>query len=656
MFRIERAWWLIAFILLATLSPGQADAARLRDPYAITTLSGTILFEYERFTSSVNEVETTKTNSFRQGYELDLRGNVISRGLMIYDAGVGWERTDYTTRTTETDTTIFELDLSTTLLPLSRIPLTMYYRRTQDDITGGVSRDTTRSTYGFVWNMEFRVLPETRLQAERQTVKGSTDDLEKFFFNANFRKILGPTDNTFDYRFTTSENKRTTETNLSEVNQHVFNFRNQTDISRHTRFTLGAVRGTSSRPKSAVPTDATHQAISASLESKPGPEFEHTHHYTYYSVDAENEHNSSGETYDGEMTYEPTDRLKTQATLLVENLKNDIPPMNYETDTLEATGRLDYILTDRLTVDGIFRYLEFESNSTLQTGTLSTNDVFRLAGGITYGNVYDWGSVNARYGAGFRKEGFEGEGSGSGIEQEVSMAASSVDINPLFIFSASASYFYFEGLEGPVWERDSLAKIDFENKPLKEYVEMSAGYDRRSTSSWIDLRSRTTELYYASAISEYLDNTRLELRAEHRVNSDEEIGTTTTDTMRAGVLHERVLLGGLAKFSARYTLTDSDFSTGQTEKTTTRDYLVEYRRMVLPGLLWNLSVQRLEEEITGTSEGFTNENIIENALQYRLRAWLLTFEDTLVFRDDETTERTDHTVFLRATRSFTRFF
>ena len=149
MSRIKWFCWALAVFLVTCLVPAKAWCVKI-DPYLYRTLIGRITLEYEREDSLSGAKRTRST--FNQIYSLDSKGNILSRRLIIYDAGISFARSDSTIETTttkESDSTQLNYYLRTTFLPRSRIPFSIFGSRKTRDTSSG--RETNTNEYGFEW-------------------------------------------------------------------------------------------------------------------------------------------------------------------------------------------------------------------------------------------------------------------------------------------------------------------------------------------------------------------------------------------------------------------------------------------------------------------------------------------------------------------------
>ncbi|MBI2400256.1 MAG: hypothetical protein HYV23_04255 [Deltaproteobacteria bacterium] len=205
MFFSKRALW--AFALAAAvvvLVPGTGFCVE-EDMYIYRLLFGRVYFEYETGTTEDNG--TTRDRSrFLQSYSLDTLGNILSRRLVTYDAGVTFTLDSYEQGSTAIDTENVNYYLKSTLLPKSNIPLSLYGSRTNETLTTTASEtERTRTIYGLNWLMRFRTLPDTDIQIERQNDASQSSDMTTTLYNVRMIKPVGPTENSLYYNLNTTE-------------------------------------------------------------------------------------------------------------------------------------------------------------------------------------------------------------------------------------------------------------------------------------------------------------------------------------------------------------------------------------------------------------------------------------------------------------------
>lgn len=654
MWSIKRAWWAIVLCCLALLAPRESSAREF-DPYARRNLTGLISFEYEKYRSVDETGFEEEINTFHQFYSLDLRGNLVSRSLLIYDLGVSWDANKYTTEFQEVDTTLLNYSLSTTMLPLSQIPLTLFFNRFQTKTTGTSSEDILMTTYGANWLLDFWTLPRTRLAVERRLTEGEGTDTEELTVTANLQKVIGASDNNLDYRFDVDQDINSTSPSARETKEHTWNFTNLTNLSRSTSVRLGYIHNIVTHPENHTD-DILNQALNALVESTPSDDFHQSHSYTWYKRDANTDTESVGQSYNGNMSYNLTSKLDSSASLGISDSRDTNPQSFFESRALTTSGALNYRPTQHLAISGIISYNDYSTNSEAGKANLGKRKTLNARTLVRYARNLDWSRLNSYYSLGYVEDEADVEGQGTGIEQDVFLGLSGIDFLKYAGVNVSAHYYYLESITGNIWGR----RIDYHastyNLKGAKYVNLNFAYDKDNESGYLEeILNREMETFRFTALSKYFKNTSLAVSAERSNRSEELAGDSHTTSGNASASHQRRLLGGMLNLSVSYQIIRSEGNT-TTDTTSSISYKARYRRRLLRRVLWELDLERLEEDFENVTEGFSNTTTAKNSLLYWLRAWQLRFEHTWDRFETDFFERTDNTFYLKATRRFRRFF
>jgi hypothetical protein len=510
---IKRVWSTLTVLTLAIIMLPSAGHAVQADPYRYTTILGLVDLQYERYRAEELRF-TEETKSFQQLYSLTMLGQVLSRKLMVYDMGVTWKDINYQTKSTDRKTKVLDYFFTTTLLPLSKIPLTLYANKTETDMGGTFTREDSRITYGLNWMMNFRTLPKTRIHAERRINDLSGTETIETNFELNMEKDLGPTENTFAYYFNASENPSSSDPYTRETIEHIFNLTNVTHISKSTLFSIGGTRGIQKHPES-NDGDITITGLSASFTSRPSEYFTQIHHYTYFNNVSDSGEDNTGHYYTGDMKYWIAEDLRSSLDLSIERRDDDTRSNRLELNSLTTQLALDWFPTDNLTLSELISYSDYRSNSgdplTPNTGS---REEFSAISRARYSRPLDWARMSVQYSVGYSEKAFSEEGSGAGIDQEVSGALGAININRYLGFETNARHRRLDGISGDIWERETSFSFDTYNKQWQEYVEVLASYDRASSSGWVNILTRKTEKYTLDAKTELLNNTKVAFHAE----------------------------------------------------------------------------------------------------------------------------------------------
>lgn len=654
MFRFKRAWWVLILCSLALLSPREGSAVFF-DPYARRNLTGHITLEYEKYTSEEDAGFEEQIDTFHQFYSLDLRGNLFSRSLIIYDLGVSWDSEKYSTDFQEFDTTILYYSLSTTLLPLSRIPLTLYANRSESDTSGSSPTDLFTTTFGMRWLLDFWTLPRTNLSMQKRLTQGSGNDSEDSLVSVNLQKVVGPTDNTLEYRYDVDEDRNSTDPSSRKRKEQTYNFTNTTDLSRYTNVRLGYVHNIVTHPEDHTE-DIFNQGLSAFIDSTPSDDFHQTHSYIWHKRDRETGTESVGQFYNGSMSYNITSRLDSTASLGINDTRNTDPQNRFESKSFSTSGALNYRPTAHLQISEVVSLVDITTNTEQGKANLGKRKTFRANSLVRYSRDMKWFRLTSQYSAGYVQDEADVEGEGTGVDQGVSLGLSGIDVLKYVAANVYGSYYTLESITGPIWERRVDYHASVYNLKGTKYAILNFYYDKSNESGYLEeILNRELESFRATALSRYFKNTNISLSAERSNRVEDLAGEGTTTSGSASASHSRRLLGGMLNLSASYRIVRAISSDSQdTTKSTT--YRAKYRRPLLRRVLWELEMERVEEDFKNVTEGFSNTTRVNNSLAYLLRAWQLRAEYTWDKTETDFFDRTDNTLYLKATRSFRRFF
>lgn len=646
--RLLRALVLSPLLLLILPGPREASAIEV-DPYLYRSLIATITFEYQT-THTKPEKGLERTSSyFRQTYSLDSQGNIYSRRLLIYDAGISLIDYDYTSDGSDSTSERFNYYLSTTLLSKSTIPLTLYGSRTTATLTVAPSTsppdETTTTTYGFSWSLKMRRPPTTTVSAERSETTGRTVDTASQNYRVQMTKEIGPTDNSFNYSNNENKNNRTD----TKSSRSTMNFSNRAKLSKSTRTTLGITR---SESQTGGGTTSTMEAASMSLTSKPSAEFDQSHNFTAFKNETDG--TQEGRSYSGDLNYIFSPRLNTHMDLSVDTAENDTPTTKSTNDTLTTSASATYRVWTNLLVAESVSYYRFKSSAATDptNETLSERTLFKATTRVNYSKHLDWASLSAQYSFAYTDDKLSDETKGKGIEQSITVSLSDIDFNRYANFNASASQSYTIPLSGDISGSAYSYSTSVYNKVWRKYVNMGAFYQKDAESSWISILENKSESYGFNASSDYFRNTKFGLTTEHTNKFTNLIGVSNTNTTMVTASHNRAIYGGAFTGVLSYNFVDSDFP-GRSQRIKTALISANYQRRLTRRIFWAARVQRTESNTNGVFDSLTE---IENKLGYSLRAWFFALEHTYKIFNKTSDSYTENIVYMMATRSFFRRF
>lgn len=642
MFSIKRALWAITFAVTAVVLTPELGLCVEEDPYIYRLLFAKIYFEYETGTTEENGV-TNEHNSFQQSYSLDTLGNILSRRLMTYDAGVSYTVDNYEQGQTTIDSKFVNYYLSTSLLPKSNIPLTLYGSRYNESTITSVENERTRTIYGLNWLARFRTLPDTRVTIERQNDASSSSDMTTTAYNVNMTKKIGPTENALYYNLNTVTDN-TKDGNDSQGQS--INFNNQTHISRSTRFDFGMSRGDNSSDSSTSAENSV-TGITVGLQSRPSMDFNQDHRYTFYSNDTDGSKSENG-SYSGTMFYKFTDRLDSNLSLTTSDSTSESPDLTQETTSVGVGFGLNYRLSRKLSLSETVNYSKMDTSS--ETATNPDRELFRMLTHVSYSDQLSWAMLAASTRLGYNKDKTTEDLSGSGIEQGVSVALSEIDVNRYVLFNTSADWSKVYNLTGDVWSDSKSFSASALNKFWRRYALLSAKFARSSQSSWVTASENSSQNLTLNAVSTFFRNTRIEFTSEHNETSDAVLGDSKIDSETLNVTHNRYLAGGAIDFGLLINMLSSEYE-GGSDKFTSTSFFAKYEKKLSRNLNWMAAASISQGK--GDNDSFRNITSVSNLLTYQLRSWLLSAEQKYINTQDQNRDLIESTLLFRALRQFT---
>ncbi len=639
--------------------PSRADALE-RDQYLIRTLVARIQFEYEKGTITDNGKKSQDESRFKQTYSLDTRGNILSRYLIIYDAGASFSRNDYSSTNTNLLSDEYKLNLRTTFLPKSAIPLTLYGGYDNMNLSGMIDPyKRTRLTYGLNWFSTLRPLPRTLLTIERVNEKTTTTDTISTDARIKLEKELGPTQNQFEYIYQTSDDQNS----RSYGNASVVSASNSTSLSKNTIMSIGATR---SESKSVTDTSSnisgdnlqttsfTLEGMTLGLISRPSQEFNQTHNYTFFKNKNISTGSNTGSTYSGDLNYGFSDRLKSHVGLTYSEHRDETTTSKSKDQNISTSDSIIYSLTDNLSLSEMINYAKTTTN--VSEGVTAANvggrSNLRLLTTLAYRERFSFGRFSAGYSLGYIEDNITKRKGGKGIEQIIRVGLTNIEVVPHVGFSTTAHYDSTKNLSGDIGGRSYGYNASAYNRSLEKYVNILAAYDKATTDSWIDVLEQRREMYKLSVSSQYFRNTKMLASADHTNDFNAVNGFSHTSTQELSASHLRRLLGGFMNLTASFTHFTLR-SSGEPQNHTTRYYELKYSRTFYRSVFWQLLASRSERTDQST---FVNVTTLENGIYLPLRRWLFSIDHTYVNTEDYQKKSVENRIMLRASRSFFRVY
>lgn len=635
--------------------PSMAWSVKM-DPYAFTTVVGTVFFEYEHHKQTEQEVGfVDTTSSFRQDYGLSMRGHLLSRVLMTYDASFTFERQTFNTDFTNNSTNSFFFDISTTLLPLSRIPLTLFGSRSASSVSAdnlSTNADTTSTVLGLNWVGKFRVLPVMSLNVTRNSQDsgggGDNSDL-RVYFNAD--KEYGPTVNNFRYTGTFSE-----DVNGSSSSTNNLGLSNITHLSRYSTFNIGLTRDVTDTSLSGNGTSRTF-GLTMGLSSHPSRFFSQGHSLSHFRTDAQDQ-SFNGTNYSGTLNYDISKKIHSNLALGVSKIFTETSTSSTDSTSTNASGNLSYKITEHLYTFQALSFSFTESNSS-NAGQLNLSDrkVLNSVSGLSYSRFIYRLTLLARYGLGYLYDTDinldQPNNGGQGITHEGSVSLSRIDITRFFFFDLDYS---FKGVlkttSGTVNEKVNRYKAQFYNRFWKKYLSIDGGFEKYNQKTAVEDIEEKGETTHLTISSHPIKGGSISLSFQRLLFFDDFAGFSHTNSGTATASYGHKLLGGILKGNVNYSIFDRTFS-GGSDITRTITYNLGYERMLLRRVMWRFDGSRTESK---TEEFLSRYTVLANTLFYRLRAWSLSMEHSYSIDEDSTREQRENKILFKVGRQFVRIF
>jgi hypothetical protein len=642
-------WALCALIILASLfvRPGTAQSVDV-DPYLYKSLYVGLYFQYDRDTDGdVDSDYETLTTSFEQMYTFDILSNIVSRWLMTYDTGLHFARRTTGSPNSKATTHSWYTYFSTTILPKTNIPLTLYLNNTRYSRVsnnGSTKSKRNKFTYGLNWHGRFRVLPIIRIKLKTSHQKSESTHTVDSDYNLNLKKKFGATDNAWDTQYSVSEDRLGED----QSTQLSTNFTNRTEISRNTRLNVAAA---ASKTDSGTGLQSTIVGMNTSLSSSSSKSFSHNHSYSFISLATEGESDELNEnhSYSGNMKYRITDDLTSSASVNTNISRNSSPTSTHESDSLAASGNLSYRITDRLHFTETVSYLKNVTNTEESDNTTLDNRIeFKATSGLSYSNNYSWTSLSTSGSLGYSATESELYGDGTGLVVSTSTSLSRINFVPTVSLNTSASYSTTRISTSE--EIGSALSYSFSgsNTVLLQYAKVKGSYNYTTTKNTTSINDKTKTVTKLNAGSEYFETFPFSYTLHYSTSKDFFVGTSTSLQKAFTTRHRRILFRGELIGSFRHSTNDNTYE-GGSQHSTTKLFTATYQRGITWSSLWNLALNWQHDTVDGkVSEQWS----IINGIQYQMRSWLLTTEHTYKRRIQYNRDMFETRFMLSASRSF----
>lgn len=637
-------WKYLATILAAfasvCFSPAQGLAVD-EDPYLYRTLLGTIFLEYEK-SNYITDQYKLKNSHFTERYSLDTIGNLVSRRVFIYDASVVYTNINYDANGNETETDDTDYRIKTTILPNSAIPLTLHGARTESESSnaGGTNKGTN-TNYGLEWRLLMNTLPKLQLTMDKTETESTNSKNNITATNLNIEKDLGPTTNEVFLRKNVSKSSSGDRSSYKQINAT-----HGTKVSKSTSFSAGGSRSDSEDNRNG---ESSHDGYSFALNSAPSRDFQQNHSYFYYKTSDDGRRD--GSTYSGNLTYNISKDLTTNASVAFNKTESSTATSQSKSSGNSSSGSVSYRLTRTVSIS---ENVSYNNNQSSITDSIATNTsdykTFTSTTSASYGDTFSWTSFGLSYGGSYVEEEV-GEEKSTAIGQTGAISLGNINFNRYVGFNTSASFSESESPSGKTNTDTRVYDFGFFNKALVEYISISGGANKSSTSSWIEGMDQRAETYRLDASSNMFKIIAITGFAERLKTFDGVKGWTIVDTEGANVSQKSILFGGPLELSASYRLTEREYY-GGTERLTTAMYLASYERPLLGLMAW-----KLDSSITEKREDrrISRTSTIKNSLVYPLRAWLFSLDHRYILNETTMQDSNENVYLFRASRSFARY-
>jgi len=645
----------LTFALLSTVLffPSRGWCAKV-DPYAFHTVVGTVLFKFDyerRREQETGFLDTTST--FTQDYGMSLSGNFLSRVLMIYDAFFEFERESNTTQFSKRASNNFLFDVTTTILPQSRIPLTIFGSRNRSTSNDGNSNSiggSTTTSVGLNWTGKFQVLPMMNLSLVRN-VHGSdgADDNKDLRIAYSADKAYGPTTNRFTYTASLNDDANGGSTSSSNVG-----LSNVTLLSRHSTFNIGLTRDASESPD--LGTTNTF-GLTMALSSQPSNFFSQSHNISYFRTDSDDS-SFNGTSYSGSLQYELSRKMVTNITLGINKTFTESLTSSNDNTSINASSSLTYKLTKHIFLSEALNFAHSETSASEQgISNLSDRRLLEATNNINYHRSFSFLSFGASYGLGYLYDsdinaGFENNG-GQAITHNGFLSFNRIDITRFFFFDVGASFSgTLKTTSGTVNDEARSYQAHFTNRFLLKYINITGGYEKTNDKSAVEAIEDKNETSDLTITSHPIKNSSIAMNLQRVVSFNDFAGFTHSNSgsVTAGYLHR--ILGGNFSGNISYTLLDRTFS-GGSDITRTTTYHLGYERTLLRRVMWKFDADRTSSKIEAS---LSRDTSFTNVIFYRLRAWSLSLAHTYSIREDETREERENRILFTVGRQFVRRF
>lgn len=504
----------------------QQGLAKYRDPYQFTTLTGNVRFIYFKGTNTVKSAddETSEDyNGFRQIYSLSMRGKFLSRRLVVYDLGVTHTNNVVKSKSDASSGAIAsssdksnktEYHFSTTIIPKSAIPLTLYGSRSTEENTGTTNITTTTKAYGLDWSFKLRTLPEVYTSYNNSKTTGASGDSSMQRYSLRVLKDVGITKNTFNAAKTSYSSSLGDNTSATSLE-----FVNSTRFSRRTIMTANAAKHTTTNA-----TNTGYDGTSADmhLDSTPGSDFNQRHAYVYRLTKGTSTTENSS--YSGNVNYRFTDRLSTVMSLNNQSNQQDDATQSLRTNSMDMGGMMKYSLTRRLSWRVNGTYADERSNAADANATGLNWTKYKLTTGPAYSRAFKLFTLGLTGNVGYVVEN-SGDSSSTvakqrGVTYGIGLSLSRIRLWDYVMMNMAYNFSQAKDSQLNSFTDTRVYSLGMANIAGRKYMLASANYSKTMQDSWSTANIKRKESYkgVVGTSTRYSKNTKAKLTV-NRINS-----------------------------------------------------------------------------------------------------------------------------------------
>ncbi|MBI3397718.1 MAG: hypothetical protein HY026_00510 [Deltaproteobacteria bacterium] len=712
----RRRYIFFIIMLVILFIPARARGVEV-DRYAFNILRLNIDLSYEEYNYNSKGIKQ-EYSTFQQRYSLGVTGKLIDRRLLIYDAAIEFDEKTTDTKTTsgafrqsaESAININKYMLKTTVLPKSRIPLTLYADRSVSDTT--YSNEVTTDNYGLDWMLWFITLPTTHLTLNQQLIQSiGQQDEETISYSIDLSKGIGPTSNSIGY--SAGDTKDSIRNSGSEYS--TITFSNSTALPMDTDFHMGMAESDRFSFRKDNTTDYNSSAGSVGLRTKPTKVFSQEYNYTFLKSDQKinNEKQlTDNEYFAGNVKFNPAEGLNTFANMTSSKYNSTASSKSTTTENMDiSTGasyrykiNAEWSATESVGYGGSESTYGDPVTGKRERTTVTANSALNYLKRLTWANSFSAGGL-----LGYHKEWTKPEQGIEGLSYGLNTGLSEINLTYAHLSSGYA-YSGVTSSDGKNIENQTFyttAKSSY-----LTYLPATVSYNYHTLDSYIDSEDVKENTVKAEARLRYFNYLPVEAsykyytlvrpagppsdqkfaysidREENSFNVRANLTyfknttiaayTTYNDYIQSVVekglkreeissawetgikgSHKRVFLAGMLDLSAGYGKALSE-NRGSSRDIIINDtiniyYKGSYDKRLGRNMVWKLQLERNDTITNGLLDIVDS---METALFYRLRAWFLSAEYRHTEGAMKTANRdyTEERWMLKVSRSFVRIF